>query len=1715
MYKLTFLLILFLIASCTPSGEVKINTSGIFKPLLFSIDQKDASGTILDYQEILLSDEPQIINVQIYNDSEFPYTDIQLLFGNSEGSFPAINFNPSSDGAISFPGMDGTCKETLAPKKSCVIKLILAPRDERKYTEYITLKFRNYVDVEEHKATLNFLAGWPASLVFTNDTTNYTFGEKLGIPPVPTVEREDTETFIEKITVINAGGLTAKNIAINLHETCVSNIVNQCPDGMFGAYSLIHNCPDSLGPGETCDLTISYYPKNKETNISEEKKEINYKSNLVIDYFKDHKLSSGALNAYFNSWSKNIQAKFRSSVPSLIISDPIVVGNRESRNFRIQNNGSGEGELKYLTVREQSGSVMANCHAVNETGVLRCSKNNAELHLDEFPFTIMDIDRCLPTVSSVPKYIEVGKNCSFEVIFQPSTTFLEDRLQEYQDLEFELTFDARWKAQEKIEGTRLLSYSAQSKASARIIVSSILFGSESIPLSPSPATVNLGRLALQSKSFTQRKPIIITFKNIGSEIAKSISFQDGKGQAIPIGSSTDLGLGTYRYFKSVNASSSMCSVIAPQDTCTLTAMFAPIGLTEEDEKKQMYDIIDENDILQSFKEFQMNYDSGSRYTDDNRTDPENFVTSPTLARIKAQLIRKGLLMDLNSDNFNIAQIRNITTGDESQTLMYIRNIGTGNIPYIRLLNPPNSQSSFSFIPTASPKSHDADFDCLNIVDTQTGNTSPYWPIPGSPSYQPLSPDKSCVFTIRHQKRNQSKTLNTINCTNTPMAMTTYTALDINRFFSRSVDDHYLWAFCPWNTFEETSFDHIYFDGDMIEAGRTYGTDFQLPRFKLGVESGIQAQLAPTSYEPALSATLLRPEIFYPPLANTAITAKNIPELWFYGVGEQTAVAMNAFAGSTIFIKGDQSREAVKLTNAYSQKNNYDYIYYVGSFTRETPQFSFKIPLTNLGSRVAVVKSATVTSSDLAFSTENAYELNKSINANTEVNGPIFKFNPTVGTGSGTEEHQMEITLRYSNHRSQSPLLFRNDSTPSNIDSTTKDEVTLKILVVGLIENDYPKLSLDVNDIDVTQNVGVAPTETVLPAVSKTMSWNEHPVSQTLTLDSVQLSASPKIEDSYAKKILTFTNNTSVPIEDFRFMFRSSTTAFMPRSNKPTFSASGTCVQGMTLPAFSGSCKITLFFQPTKSDMVENFVLSAVYKTGPYKYAMQNIGIELYPRAPGQITAPLLKTELINYKSSAGASTITRPSYPLEITNSPSINEIPTAISFTGTKKITLRNDQSTKSSLLLSYQRNLAKNSLRGFTPGSNVPVSIIPEASEYTLGDGGEYVIINEIRYSNGQPRVQIRATKGCLFGDDENNSSIPYYEKGFNKDTLTPCYLDAVFYANFNYINKKIIHTEPLDMMEVASELWYFSVKRSSTSSLWFHFRGTLLPSLSVSLKGFRDVQPLDSRKVIFTLPQLEGVYPGLGEVVGVRVLMSRIESDLDSPYLTTLKYKDFRVSNPGEDNVVEWNTDLSNGQYVYFRAVAIRKDSRFVDTVPPRFVGLGPNEYLSATSKIIMQTIVPPSGHYFFQDTGILVQKNLANSDNAEYAHAQSTCNNFSVSIMKGSTNVTKKMTVINETAWNSILLKPEATDYTNLGYKTHWLSNTVPDLYDEIGDYPEYDSSVYVKFMENAKILYMIDESNPTALIRKAKGGVPGSPEPFWSSYISSSIGLAVTRCMSTY
>jgi hypothetical protein len=385
-----------------------------------------------------------------------------------------------------------------------------------------------------------------------------------------------------------------------------------------------------------------------------------------------------------------------------------------------------------------------------------------------------------------------------------------------------------------------------------------------------------------------------------------------------------------------------------------------------------------------------------------------------------------------------------------------------------------------------------------------------------------------------------------------------------------------------------------------------------------------------------------------------------------------------------------------------------------------------------------------------------------------------------------------------------------------------------------------------------------------------------------------------------------------------------------------------------------------------------------------------------PRSPGQLVAVGKITEPINYKVTAGSSTVTRSSYPINF-GSLNLNIVPKPLIFDAAsstyQKLRFNNTQGTKASLLLSYQKYLTLNSLRGYSPGSPAPTSVVPAAGEYRTFAGEDYAVIHKAFYSNGDERLRLEGSKGCLFGDDENNAVILAHQKGFNSSTTKPCYIIVTFNLNFEYLNKALNIANGDDMRGTATELWYYSVNRSSTASTWFHLKGTVLPDTTTASGNYDNIQAFENRTLSLSTPKLTASNLAVGNIVGLRVLRSTSPTGLNNPYDTALtSYYDIRPYDAFVTQLATFTSGMVNGQYYYFRVVAIRKDTRFVDSVPKRFVGLNANEYLSlpSNSSIVAKILVPPVNHYYFHNQKILVEKSLTGAVAYDpYATASGKC------------------------------------------------------------------------------------------------------------------------------
>lgn len=1729
-YNVVLLLTFIFLVGCNPGSEVKINTAGIFNPVLYSINNQDADGKTIDLGEHLLTEDPIPLTVRVYNKTEYPYTDLNIVMSADGDNSASVTFMPTPTGEIIFPGHQGTCGKVLSPGRTCEIRLQFAPREGRIYLETLALKFKNYVNPEEHIGKVTLIAGMPASLTFTSDKTQYTFGNLIGVSQVPVVERAEVTTYSEELEVINSGGLPAKSVTVNITESCTSSLTNLCPNGMGSAFAMENNCPTKLMPGEKCKIKVNFQPKNQDPTsgpVPDDIKDINYRSTVTMNFVKDPHGTTAALNGYFRSISTNIEARFRVAVNTLRFETPVVSGNRDVRSFRINNLGYREGQIRAIAVRDIGGSHIATCRAGASSTLLDCfDGSGALLPLANFPFTFNDKNECLSDVSEAAKYIDVGNGCVFEVIFQPSVTYLTDKPTEFQDLQPEVVFDSRWQGNEKIVTSKLFSLSASSLAAARLIPEKFRYDGLDYPVTgTTPGVVDMGRLPLQSLNFFNRKSVIISFKNIGSSPATNLVLKDGMNRSIPVGgASVSLGASIPYYYSTVVASESTCTIVNPGDTCTLTLMFAAIGMTTNAEEiANMFDAIGGDG--KNYKGFLVKYNSGSKYSDTNRDQDPDYVVNPGELRVNAELVRKGMLVQLADDTRNINNIGNNinVVGDTIISHVYLQNIGTGTIPYIRLNTPPvyvnpSWNPDVTIVDTPDPASLGADFDCLDIADEDLTYTVPASATPDSRvgNFLDLPREKICVYTLQMKTADLRRNVNATTCSNVVPASTNLE--EGSRFFSRALSGVDMWEFCN-NAASQISanLNFQYYDGDATDPdlppGSTYGKKINLNGYTYRATLSRTAKIIPYSFTPALTATLYRPEIVYSSISGTQPT-RTVPETWFYGLASTFYKTVNDNAQTSPFIQGDESRNFVPTLAAFGNRANYDYVLYLGSFPQGSPNFNFPVSLKNLGGSQAKLTSFTVTpdANFTVLSKPSTFPAN--VNAGADVTPVNFRFTPSVAG-----EHQMEVEFTYENGRKLLPLIYKSSTSPSNLVAAGKEVVTQKILVLAHVQatGTHPLITMTAQDYTVTPNVGAPPTETLGASYPVNLSWNTAAVASTLVFDTIKLTAAPTIYDGYAKKVLTFTNNTAFPLTNFRPLYKVDTTGTASKIVPTTFKTvtGSTCTSGMTLAA-GANCKIVLQYQPGSADTTDTFVLGSTYQMGTGQYVMQNVGISLLPRSPGNIIVSGVAQESINYKVTAGSSTVTRFSHPLNISNQ-ILNTVPKPFIFDQTsgtfKKLQLVNQQATKTSLLLAYQKYLTAFSLRGYSAGSPAPSTVVPDPSEYRTFGGFDYAIIHKMTYGDGSDRVVIEASKGCLFGDDELNGAIPDHQKGFNNTTTTPCYALVSFYANFEYLKKAIVVTNGDDMRGTASELWYYSVNRTSTASMWLHIKGTINPDTSVASGSYGDVVTSDAKTVSFSTPKMTPSNGALGNVVGLRVLMSSSSTGLNDPYNTALSYFDIRPYDSMSAQYANFNTGLSNGQYFWFRTIAIRKDLRFVDSAPKRFVGLGAGEYLSATAATTtLKTLVPPVNHYYFHDKNILVEKSLANGIGYDsHAMATNRCTQKNVTL-KNPGNVTYSYELINSNIWTDLVATPAATSYINMTQISHWVSDPLVSIDTKCAALPGFLPGMSSQTLESSYVFYIRNSTNPATNVNTAVGGVPGTSYSDYDSYIDGAIGYASARCM---
>jgi hypothetical protein len=778
----TCMLMALILSSCQEGFEEEstvIVTSGIFDPIKVTINNQNISSNY-NYGDYEKGVEAIPLIYKIVNNSKHPIKDIKIEFKDLD--ITEFNFTVNDENEFAFPGRNGTCERTLAAGDSCTIEIQFYSDKTQKYNQTITLSYDNVVFPNSISTKFFINSGSPAVLVYSDGKTIFKFGDLVGPSKIAVVERALAERQVKNLEIINTGELTAKEISFEEEPSCTSLSTNECPAGHENAYSYTTNCPKTLAPGASCNLDVAFQPLNKDPDVGEiadNLKEIEYRTFMKANYLNGPRNNQVALQGSFSSLSTRIQANFNASSENLIFADKITVGNRLNQSFRVSNVGYRSGHINQINVYENStGDQIGVCRQDENDSILECLTPDLSGPMDRLDesFFLKDTNGCVSS-SGAKVFLDVAQACLFQVIFQPSTTNLEDDTEH--DIKLEIVYDSLFQGNETILTKDLINLQAESKSKARLDLTEVELGGRIYKYPTDLAFVNdrwdldLGRIALESPTYFKRRKTLIRIQNTGSTKANNIVIRDGNGDVIPsiVEPPFKVNLGVNKddnktHFKDVSKSDN-CTNLPPQAICTITIYFAPIGFSNDDS------VVDANFYDSTFlgeprKTFSLEYDTQAKYSDINlETDVEDVARSNCVISFDATLIRKALLARFMDVNENENQVewkgsdyldykgKPFISGNEFEYTFVYRNIGTGPASYLysSLSNlhatPKLNASQYELIPTTDLAAHNAQHDCLDIFDFNYSSTDTATEIQArSANWNPLPKEHACALTYK-------------------------------------------------------------------------------------------------------------------------------------------------------------------------------------------------------------------------------------------------------------------------------------------------------------------------------------------------------------------------------------------------------------------------------------------------------------------------------------------------------------------------------------------------------------------------------------------------------------------------------------------------------------------------------------------------------------------------------------------------------------------------------------------------------------------------------------------------------------------------------------------------------------------------------------------------------------------------------------------------------
>lgn len=1683
MKVLLYLSLIAALVSCKSSDQdprdgdevVRVNTTGIFEPLVVERDSESHIGNFL------IGSTPKIVTYTLTNKSKFDLTNIGFFIDDIDTA--GMTFVKDQDGANNFPGVGGTCSRTLRPNRSCTIRIIYEPNIPGHFRQKIRIDYTNLVNPESITDSLTALAGNPASVIFVNETTNY----NLGI-----VERTFPEDrYYQELIVENRGGLPAENFNV---------IIENVPDS--GAYRIVENdCPLSLGLMQSCRVLVEFSSMNYGPTAPDGVEDrLSYNTTIRFEYERDPDGTEAVLNGRISILSTSIQAQMERGGIADVSFPERVVGNTFNRQLRFINTGFKEAILHSIDIRAPDNSPLATCVHTNGND-LTCHdptlpiSEASVLSLAQFPFRIHDTNGCMTHVDALD-YTWLsdgtlsdgnirlvsgqdmqgpGETCNFRLTFHPSVSYLSDG--NWANIFIDLTYDSTWKDEIVMRSTTensdfgfRIADAPYRSAGTLTNMRLRLDGDQLSATQTAPRTFhyNLGRITLISDT-SFRTNIDFTYRNDGGHEVEVIRIEDGKGRII-----TEQNQMLDPYYRNANHES--CTILSRNGsgTCSVRIQLTPLVSSNPDgiaaaaeENNYMFDELNPN-----LKRFTIYYNDGAQWEDDlTPREPRRLDVTYT-----AILARAGFLV-YDPQSMPTGNIGTIPNRETTEYSFAIENVGTGPIPFMRFLpsldlmgtarKTSNMAFPFEFVSKSpaevfSDGGPAVDIDCYDIFSPSTGPDSTPSPLVGMNAPGILQAGERCSITVLSTLRNTDVIL-----TEEYDEFFTDAGEALFREWDRKINYTEPWT--SWDQLSEafiTSVDIVYYDGDgspdpendyhpEIEGFgdlKAIGLPSQGP-LELSVSTRTPGKLVARNPRPRASAILQRPtfELPFIPIDGwgNPVDSFILPPLREYlGKGENVPNFRAAAAS-----RSQNHINGPALGYLDSAADEVHYNYHAGTFPA-SESYSLSFDLVNTGQRGATLTALSLedASPDLdAFALETALGVLPNGNPGEQL--------PASG------ELRIDITfspdvLDLGVHTAYLQAVYR---TGVKLEDGSDETDTIRIKVIAeVIDQNFGPPIVTYQDIIVDYDEFSSPqfTETYDPDVILVNTGFNHPPQMgNVSYRAIRGSA------VYSLKEFTITNPHDAPITHLSFFIKESPNSFTTRNSTGVDTGyqllNNTCENINLAPG--ASCTFEIRF---KAALVEPLTREAVGNIS-YRWSTNNQYVDSYFNIEFVSVDPAILSPVglnpttvadsfgnlipLSYPINLGAiSGFSNTSPHLILTSNPTVSQ---------RSPIRILNISEEKASFIAAYRDHVDNPTAQ---PNPN-----------------NDWTVIYEDR------RLTLEANHACFYGDDYYDTNIPDDEKGFSSQSSSECFLRPIYTAGTEYLSENI------PIPDNVHRIRFYNSQRSSVNFMNFFVTG-FIEGNRVSRNG-NYLNPYTDETGVFEISwnPMSVNNPAWGAITGYRVYYSDRTVHVD--HLYTNNNVQF-IDVPGTSATI---SGLIPMRQYYVRITALRS--------------IDGKTYVSRDRDWGHYAFIVPNDDFFYDfDSHSLITKRLAPEGSTPYygvrGGALTYCASRSAVVRVNGSNRTLTMSLIGAEQYDAILDNPEYTISDRpLSLLPQWIGGSTVNIIPIFG--PESETSM----AGNLDLLFYNKPCVTCNNLHYFEGGDPEFHPPGATVFVDGDSFAAFARC----